>query len=115
MTGAGQQQLSETLNRLWIEFLPQLHERVALLRTASKALEGGKLSDPQRTAANLAAHKLAGVLGTFGLAGGTEIAREAENLFSGEQGLDSGTAARVGQIADQIDAMIARRTSTIAS
>ena len=38
----------------------------------------------QREAAHAAAHKLAGTLGTFNLARGTELAREFELLFSAE-------------------------------
>lgn len=102
-----QPQLNEALDRLWNQFLPQIEERVAVLESASLALTAGELTDNQRDAAQAAAHKLAGVLGTFGLTKGTILAREAELLYSGDT--DPALAPRLADIAVQLKAMAAGR------
>lgn len=99
--------LNEALDQLWKQFLPQIEERVAVLETAGKALISGKLSTDQRAEANSAAHKLAGVLGTFGLTKGTILAREAEIFYAGE--MDPANAAHVNEIAVQLRALVAGR------
>lgn len=78
--------LSAALDRLWIRFLPEIDQRVAILESAAAAASGGLLTPQQQEAARAAAHKLAGVLGTFGLAGGTAPARKTEDIYG------SGTA-----------------------
>ena len=55
----------------------------------------------------MAAHKLAGVLGTFGLTKGTILAREAEMLYSGDA--DPASAPQLAEIAAQLQALIASR------
>jgi HPt (histidine-containing phosphotransfer) domain-containing protein len=101
-------QLNDALDRLWKQFLPQIEERVATLEAAASALSAGELPDGQRDAAHAAAHKLAGVLGTFGLTKGTVLAREAELLYSGDS--DPATAEQLARIAAQLKGMIAGRT-----
>jgi HPt (histidine-containing phosphotransfer) domain-containing protein len=75
----------EALGRLWTKFLPEIENRMAILESAVRALESGSLSVDEREAAHQAAHKLAGVLGTFGLHRGTELARQAELGFADEK------------------------------
>src|SRR5579864_1759313 len=104
---APQPQLNDALDRLWKQFLPQIEERVAVLESASTALTAGELADHQRDAAQAAAHKLAGVLGTFGLTKGTILAREAEMLYSGDS--DPAMAEQLVEIAAQLKAIIAGR------
>jgi HPt (histidine-containing phosphotransfer) domain-containing protein len=65
--------MSEALGRLWTKFLPEIEQRLELLETAARSLEAGHLAEDDREAAHQAAHKLAGVLGTFGLHRGTEL------------------------------------------
>ena len=72
--------LSQAIDRLWVRFLPEIRERVALLESSAIAVSAKKLTSsrpgpPRR--------KLAGVLGTFNLARGTTLARELE-AFSRE-------------------------------
>ena len=101
-------QLSEAMNKLWQKFLPQMEERLATLQGAAARLAtGARLSEEERAAAAGEAHKLAGVLGTFGLKEGTELAREAEGLYNGE--LDARKAERLSAIAEQLRDMIANR------
>lgn len=101
-------ELNEALDRLWKQFLPQIEERVDLLEAASEALTAGKLSDERRDAAQAAAHKLAGVLGTFGLTKGTILAREAEMLYAGDA--DPAAAAQLTDIAARLRELVSART-----
>jgi HPt (histidine-containing phosphotransfer) domain-containing protein len=101
-----QQALNEALDRLWKQFLPQIEERMAAIESAGRALWSGELTDLQRDAAHAAAHKLAGVLGTFGLTKGTILAREAEFLSSGDA--DPAAASQLSEIARQLRVLIAQ-------
>lgn len=103
-----QPDLTAALERLWQQFLPQIQERVTVLESAGLALSDLKLSDEQREEAKSAAHKLAGVLGTFGLTRGTILAREAEMLFSGDA--DPTTAPHLIEIAAELRSLIAGRS-----
>src|SRR6266700_3820631 len=109
MDSAGQPSLTEALDRLWIQFLPQLEERVVAMEAANAALVANKLNDYQRAAANAAAHKLAGVLGTFGLTKGTILAREAEIIYSGDLDAEPAVASRLVEIVDELRMLIADR------
>jgi HPt (histidine-containing phosphotransfer) domain-containing protein len=109
MDAIGQPNLSAALDRLWVQFLPQMEERVATLESSAVAFATGQLSPEQQKAANIAAHKLAGVLGTFGLTQGTILSRELEVLYSRESGLDSALAGRFAEIAAQLRALIQNR------
>ncbi len=100
--------MNEALDRLWKQFLPQIEERVAALESAGAALAADKLSHDQREAAHAAAHKLAGILGTFGLTKGTILAREAELLYSGET--DPEAAPQLTEIAKHLKELVAGRS-----
>jgi HPt (histidine-containing phosphotransfer) domain-containing protein len=103
-------QLSEAMNQLWQKFLPQMEERVATLHAAAARLTSGTpLTTEEQSNAGAEAHKLAGVLGTFGLQEGTELAREAEGLFEGSLDADPSAAARLTDIAERLRAMVASR------
>ena len=109
MEAAGQPSLAEAMDRLWAQFRPQLEERVSTLESAAAALAQGTLVPTQREHASSVAHKLAGVLGTFGLDEGTSLARETELAYSGDHHADFAAAARLSQIASQLRAMLAGR------
>lgn len=103
-------QMSEAMNRLWEKFLPQMEERVSTLENAAARLAAANaLSADEQSRAGAEAHKLAGVLGTFGLKEGTELAREAEVLYSGELQTDPEKSSRLRVIAEELKAMIAGR------
>jgi HPt (histidine-containing phosphotransfer) domain-containing protein len=109
MDPAGEPDLTEAMDRLWARFLPQMRERVATLETVAAAVAAGHLSIEERQAACSAAHKLAGVLGAFGLAGGTVLARELEIIYSRENGPGSAHAVRLIEIAAELRAMVENR------
>lgn len=104
-----QPELSGALDKLWQQFLPQMHERLSAIDAAVVALAEGTLTVDQRAAANSAAHKLAGVLGTFGLTRGTVLAREAEMIFSSESESYEENLPTLRDIAAQLREMISSR------
>lgn len=101
--------MAEAMNRLWVKYLPQMEERVATLRKAAQSAGDGKLTAIEQQQAGADAHKLAGVLGTFGLKEGTDLAREAESLYESTLDGNWAVAARLAAIAEQLQVMIANR------
>ena len=99
--------MSEALGRLWAKFLPEIEARLALVESAANALKAGSLPDDTRETAHQAAHKLAGVLGTFGLHRGTELARQAELLLENMPG-DAG--ANLSGWIEELRSIIQSRT-----
>jgi HPt (histidine-containing phosphotransfer) domain-containing protein len=86
MDSAEQIALAEALGQMWARFLPEMKQRVAILESAAAAFASCSLPPRQQQDASAAAHKLAGVLGTFGLTRGTILARELEILYSRDEG-----------------------------
>jgi HPt (histidine-containing phosphotransfer) domain-containing protein len=101
--------LNEAIDGLWVKFLPQIQERVATLESSQVALAAGTLSNDKRAEANAVAHKLAGVLGTFGLTKGTILAREAEIIYSGEPETDPAAAGRLAEISSELRNIVEHR------
>jgi HPt (histidine-containing phosphotransfer) domain-containing protein len=106
MATSGPPEIAEALKALWQKFLPQIEERVAVLDDANRALVAGTLSGDQRTAAAAAAHKLAGVLGTFGLSEGTNLSRDAEQIYTSGSPLDPAASQQLELIAKQLADLI---------
>ena len=107
-----EQMLSQAIDRLWARFLPEILQRIAALEEAAVAVAAENLTAPRRKEAEAAAHKLAGVLGTFSLARGTALARELEGTFSSESSLVPGDGDRLTAIAAELRAMAEGRPSS---
>jgi len=75
---SGQAALQGRLAEVWTRSRERVLERLDVLDGASLALLEGSLSLSFRKQAEDVAHKLAGLLGTFGLASGSRLARELE-------------------------------------
>ncbi|HEX4284638.1 MAG TPA: Hpt domain-containing protein [Terracidiphilus sp.] len=101
--------IAEIMNQMWVKFLPDIQDRVAVLEKAAAAVSGGSLPSELREEAFSAAHKLAGILGTFGLDEGTTLAREAEALYAGDAG--PVRDGRPAALANQIGAIVASRNA----
>ena len=101
--------LAEALNRLWRQFLPQMLERVTVLDCAIGPFAAGVLTEEQREEVNAAAHKLDGILGSFGLPDGTILAREAESIFAASSEPNAIAVARVARIVIDLRFLIQNR------
>lgn len=104
-----QASIAEAMNRLWAQYLPQIEERVRTLELAAAAREAGLVTPSECEQATAAAHKLAGVLGMFGLPDGTELAREMEALYSAGPEAVSRANGRPKEVAAQLRAMLSTR------
>ena len=109
MAADAQTPLSAALDRMWHVHLPELLERVDILEASAEAFAAGPLSVDRQQAAMAAAHKLAGVLGTFGLTTGTVLARELEMIYSRQNEPDADTAERLATIAAELRSLIENR------
>ena len=98
-----QPDLNAALDRLWARFLPEIRERVSIIESAVQSLAAGTLKIEEKEAAASAAHKLAGVLGTFSLQRGTEVSRELELQFTGATGNPSNLAALAAELRQLIE------------
>ena len=94
-----QAELEAAVSGVWEKFRGPTLERVAAIETAVTALFAGALGPEQRRETEREAHRLAGAVGTFGFARGSEIAREIENLLDGQAKLDDAEVARLRELA----------------
>jgi DNA-binding response OmpR family regulator len=76
--GTAEDDFRAAIRAMWEEARPGALERIELIEDAVAALLAGALDAETLAAARAAAHKLAGSLGTFGVEGGTVIARSLE-------------------------------------
>ena len=109
MSTDAQVALAAAVDRMWVQYLPLTEERVAALETAARAFSEDHLSIEQHEAAQSAAHKLAGVLGTFGMTRGTVLARELEIMYSRQNGPDPALAGKLTEIAAELRTIVASR------
>jgi HPt (histidine-containing phosphotransfer) domain-containing protein len=109
MDSSAQTALSAALDRMWAQFLPQMHERVDVLEAAAQAFAARQLSIDRQQQAQAAAHKLAGTLGTFGLTRGTVLARELEILYSQQNEPEPDLAERLSSTAVELRHLIDNR------
>ena len=101
--------VAEAMQRLWNQYLPQIQERVAVLESAALAVTNHTLSDEACASASAAAHKLAGVLGTFGLEEGTLLARKAESIYNAGTSAVASQSEILRAIASGIRALVASK------
>jgi HPt (histidine-containing phosphotransfer) domain-containing protein len=94
--------LAARLAELWQTSRPIILERTAVLREAHAALTADAGDAGARSRAREAAHKLAGVLGVFGLPQGTEAASRLEGLLKSKEPL---TRADLVLLADETSAL----------
>ncbi len=74
--------IAEKLSALWKASKPTVLERLATLETSCGTWQRSPQDAAARHSAHEAAHKLAGVLGTFGLQRGSQIASELEVIVT---------------------------------
>ena len=113
MSNTDQSPLAGALDTLWTRFLPETESRVSILEAAAEAFRTGHFSRAHQEEAHAAAHKLAGVLGTFGLTRGTDLARNLEMLFSEQDGRDPLQPERLSGMIAELRAIVAGRNNPI--
>jgi HPt (histidine-containing phosphotransfer) domain-containing protein len=101
-----QQKLHVMLASLWERSRKAVAERVNILRDAKLLAEKNMLNEGARMRAVDAAHKLAGVLGTFGLPRGTDLAREVEETFSARSKFGALELSRLDSILNELEVLI---------
>jgi len=79
--------LHELLTNLWSRSQQTIADRLNVLHASHRTLRVTPTDAAARRAGADAAHKLAGILGTFGLPTGTEIARRIEVLLDSSASL----------------------------
>lgn len=108
-SGPHSENLAAALEQIWQRHLPQIEKRLVAIESAAAATATGTLTREQRLAAHSAAHSLAGVLGSFGLAEGTAPARETERLYAAENVPDPEDASHLAVLAADLRSLVENR------
>jgi chemotaxis protein histidine kinase CheA len=96
--------IETSLAEIWQRTRPTVLARVATVERAVAALPAAPLSDERIVAGRREVHKLAGVLGTFGLERGTDLARDLEEHLAGPDA--AAEAVRLQRVASDLRAMV---------
>jgi HPt (histidine-containing phosphotransfer) domain-containing protein len=102
--------VKKALEELWEANRGTIAERLSAIRTAHQQLVSGSLSADTRTAAIAAAHKLAGVLGTFGFPDGSEAALQAQLLLETQGTVPAEDTDRLAALIHELTHIAAART-----
>lgn len=101
MTG---RELAAELAALWTQHHADTDSRLAAIDAAAAALLAGGLDAARRESARVAAHKLTGALGTYGMAEGSRLAMELEDLL---RAAEAPPVLRVAEIATRLREIVA--------
>jgi HPt (histidine-containing phosphotransfer) domain-containing protein len=104
--------LQQLLLQLWMTSKATVAERLETLRNAHTQLDRTSLDDDTRKQASSAAHKLAGILGTFGLPYGTELALQIESAMEARSA-GSLNAGEFAAILDELTHMVDQKSAEI--
>ena len=91
---------------IWERSKERIVGHVATLEQARVLAFRSELDEPARLRAVDSAHKLAGVLGTFGLPRGTHLARVAEEAFGQRVKMSRAELERVGVALDELSSLV---------
>lgn len=103
-------ELDDLLQALWVKNYPLLLDRLKLIRDAKDKLDAGSLDQQARKDGEEAAHKLAGILGTFGLPQGSVLASKIEALLAGDAASYNKRSSELRSWFEELEAVIASRT-----
>jgi HPt (histidine-containing phosphotransfer) domain-containing protein len=98
--------LHDLLATLWTRSRQTISDRLDVLRATHRALRANAADKASRQAGADAAHKLAGILGTFGLPEGTNLARRAEVMLESSAPIQQFDLEALQRIVDQLHQMI---------
>ena len=100
------------LQQLWITSQTKVAQRIETLQHAQIRMEQNSLDARIRKQAADAAHKLAGILGTFGLPQGSTLALQVETAMESEEPATLG-AKEFAAILDELTRMVAQKSAGI--
>ena len=98
--------LHDLLATLWSRSRETIGERLDILRTTHRVLRANPADKSARRAGADAAHKLAGILGTFGLPDGTNLARHVEVMLESAAPIRPFDLESLQRAIDQLHQMI---------
>ena len=98
--------LHDLLASLWARSRQTIGDRLDVLRATHRTLRTNPADRNARRAGADAAHKLAGILGTFGLPEGTNLARRVELMLESHAPIGSFDLEGLQQTIDQLHQMI---------
>ena len=101
--------LASRISELWTVSRPAILERISALRAAHAALSTNPTDAEARRQGRELAHKLAGVLGTFGLPQGSVIASSIEGVLMTDTPLTQEDVSALGAQIAELDAVIASK------
>lgn len=101
--------LASKISELWTVSRPAILERLSALRAAYAALSANPADAEARRQGRELAHKLAGVLGTFGLPQGSVIASSIESVLMTDAPLTPQDVATLGTRIAELEAVIASK------
>ena len=103
-------EMEALLQTLWRQNYGVLQERLRLIRSACDELAAGSLDDQTRSEGEAAAHKLAGILGTFGLPQGSALASKIEVSLSSAESAGKCGAPQLQSWLEELEAVVASRS-----
>ena len=98
--------LHDLLATLWARSTQTIGDRLDVLRATNRALRTNPADKKARHAGGDAAHKLAGILGTFGLPEGTNLARRVEVMLEADAPIRAFELDALQRTIDQLHQMI---------
>jgi HPt (histidine-containing phosphotransfer) domain-containing protein len=104
--------LEKMLQTLWVNSRQTIDERVESIRGVYTQARAGALDHATRQLGSQAAHKLAGVLGTFSLPRGSEIGRSIEELLEQSGKLLTADVSQLGEWVTELETVIASKSPT---
>ncbi len=104
------QKLNRAMAQIWDKFKGSLSDRLGVLTRAINAARENKLEHELQQQAHREAHKLAGSLGTFGLANSSKIAKKIEQLLATELPLKAEETSQLSQLVNTLHLEVDRES-----
>jgi DNA-binding response OmpR family regulator/HPt (histidine-containing phosphotransfer) domain-containing protein len=103
---ATKQQILQAVAKFRESFKAGISDRLVVLEQAIEALSNGKLDSQLQLKAEQEAHKLAGALGSFGFAKGSQLAQKIEELLGKTNSCDRSGSLRLRQLVKELSCLI---------
>lgn len=104
------QKLNRAMAQIWEKFKGSMSDRLAVLTMAINAAQEDKLERELQQQAHREAHKLAGSLGTFGLANSSKIAKKIEEILVTELPLKAEETSQLFQLVNTLHLEVDRES-----